>query len=115
MSWDRIRIDMDTINASLPFTVVFNQAYSSHWRSPQCIVTKQAEGFLSAHCTASASARHIDLMFEDRLSTRAAQVSIAAWKIWGVLLAALSLLRGTHYLAARYGRQQEIDSQPTSG
>jgi hypothetical protein len=86
ISWNHIRVTIDAASVSQSFIVVLNQAYNEHWSSRHCAVQKYTDGFLSMRCPTGMARYAIDLSFEDALSTRAANISLIAWKLWAIAL-----------------------------
>jgi hypothetical protein len=62
---------------------VLNQAYHPNWRLPGCDTYRGDQGNLVVDCPAARlSGGPLTLTFFDRVSERAASVSIVAWGLW---------------------------------
>jgi hypothetical protein len=86
--------------------IVLQQAYHSSWRAAGCNTLEDAGGHLALDCATSVLRRgFLDVHFDDVVSERAAEVSLAAWKCWlGLTVPLLLVIAGMKWR----GRRKEL-------
>ncbi len=82
--------------------IVLNQAWHSHWHSPDCRVSRAATGNMTLDCSlARLQQEPITLTFRDRVSDVGALVSRASWSVWVGSVALLLLFVAGARMRAR--------------
>jgi len=105
VNWNHVQVDMQSSQlvanesgSTKRFQVVLNQAFNSSWRANGCDTIRGDSGNLILDCPADRIQQGpIDAVFHNELSSRAASVSLGAWRLWLLLTAgALCALLLTH-------------------
>jgi hypothetical protein len=98
-SWNQIHLEMD--NATQPLlrdavlringrtdkhiNVVFNQAFNPYWHADGCDVLQSETGNLTLDCPVERlRSAPVEVLFFNKLSAVAADVSSSAWKLWSL-------------------------------
>jgi hypothetical protein len=102
VTWSHIRLSLDDsspalaasqLNGDTHLQLILNQAFHPLWQADGCKVDRSAGNNLSVDCSlARWRSGAVDVQFNDALSTQAAGLSIAAWRLWLASSACLLLL-----------------------